>query len=130
MINDLTFIDVTDETIVNERNREIELIHEDILDINEITKDMNEMLHQQGYIITKVEDKIHECGDKTVHAIEELKKADKYHQKYSYGKYKILGGLIIGTTIFGGIGAVFGIIPAVASAGLGGSLGAVIGFIK
>ena len=110
------------EGIIQERHEEIEKIYKDILCINEIFKDLNKIVLEQGNSIIQMESNI----DSTIKATESgvllLKQAERYQNKWfsKKNKFVLLGiiGLSINAPVAIYLGAKAGIISGLSTIGL------------
>ncbi|KAI5952889.1 VAM3 [Candida jiufengensis] len=67
--------------LTEERNREIEQVHESVMEVNTIFKDLNQLVHQQGEQLNTIEDNILQLHGNTQQASHELTKANEYQKK-------------------------------------------------
>lgn len=102
------------ESIIQERNEEIQKIYKDVIDINEIFKDLNKLIVEQSEPINKIEEQCIKAVQQTEKGIEELKQAETYHNKWFSKRNKIIllsiAGLSINVPITIALGVKAGII--------------------
>ena len=121
--------DEVDLAIIKDRNRDIKALETDLIEISEIYKIINTMIVDQGEALDIAENNV----ENTVTTVQETTVileniTDK--KDVLIKNLKIAGGIIIGGTLCGGIGSIFGIGTAIIGAGVGGSGGAVVAFIS
>lgn len=69
--------------LTEERNRQIERIHEGVVDVNAIMKDLGSLVGQQGEQVDTMENSILEVSGNVQNASRELTKADEYQRRKS-----------------------------------------------
>lgn len=69
--------------LTEERNRQIERIHEGVVDVNAIMKDLGSLVSQQGDQIDTMENNILQVGGDVQNSSRELVKADDYQRRKS-----------------------------------------------
>lgn len=85
--------------LTEERNRQIERIHEGVVDVNAIMKDLGSLVNQQGEQIDTMENNILQVGADVRDASRQLVKADEHQRKKSKWCTIILVALCIFTLI-------------------------------
>lgn len=78
--NEHSNIDVNNK-IIEERNREMEKISQDVQDIQEIYKDLALLVQEQGIHINTIADNIEQCASYTQSSVVQLHKAEKRQRK-------------------------------------------------
>ncbi|ARF09520.1 hypothetical protein Indivirus_1_143 [Indivirus ILV1] len=116
-----------DELLIKERNEEIKSLEEELINLRDSMKILASMIDDQGEIIDIVEKKIEETAITTEETVKIIEKIPN-KKDIIIRNVKIVSGVIIGGAILGGIGSIFGIIPAVICAGIGSSSGAIVGY--
>lgn len=110
------------ETIILERNEEIEQIYKEVLVINDIFKDLNKIVAEQTEPISKLEEEIDETLKKTQDGAENIKKAEKYYSSWLSKKNKLIfmsiAGLSINVPITLTLGLKAGAISSLSTIGL------------
>lgn len=110
------------ETIIEERNEEIEKIYKEVLVINDIFKDLNKLTIEQTEPISKLEEKIDETLKKTQDGTENIKKAEKYYSSWLSRRNKLIlmgiAGLSINVPITLTLGLKAGAISSLSTIGL------------
>lgn len=110
------------EGIIQERHVEIEKIYKDILCINEIFKDLNKIVLEQGESITQMETNIESTIEATKSGVKLLKQAECYQSRWfsKRNKFMLLGmiGLSINAPVAVYFGAKAGIISGLSTIGL------------
>lgn len=111
------------ESIIQERNEEIEEIYKEVLEINEIFKDLNKLVHEQSEPINELEKNIDSTVEKTQNGVEQLKKAEIYHNALMSKRNKLilmsLVGLSINIPVTLTLGLKAGAISGLSTVGLG-----------
>lgn len=97
------------QNIIEERNEEIEQIYKDILDINEIFKDLNKYVIEQSEPIHQLENDIIETVKKTEDGLIQLQKANEYHKSWISRRNKLILMSIAGLSINVPITILFGL---------------------
>jgi len=97
------------ESIIQERNEEIEQIFKDVQDINEIFKDLNKLVSEQSEPIVLLENNIDSTVKNTEKAVEALKIAESYHKSWFSKKNKVILLSIAGLSINAPVTVLFGI---------------------
>lgn len=103
------------ETIIKERNEEIEQIYKEVLVINDIFKDLNKLVAEQTEPIYKIEEQIDKTLKQTENGVENLKKAEKYYSSWLSRRNKLILLSIAGLTINVPITLTFGLKAGVIS---------------
>lgn len=115
--------------LINERNKEIKSLEEDLVALRDSMEILATMIDDQGEKLDIAEKNIEETVITTQEAVQIIEQiSDK--RDILIRNVKIVSGVIIGGALLGGIGSIFGIIPAIVGAGVGSSGGAVIGFVS
>ena len=121
-MNDFTKIEFN-QSIIDEQNEEIKQICKDLVDINDIFKDLNNMIKLQDHSVNRIEKQIDESVIKTEKGINELNHANKYHNEWITTKNKLLLlsalTLTINIPIAVSIGIKVGIISSLATFAIG-----------
>jgi t-SNARE complex subunit (syntaxin) len=97
------------EGIIQERNEAIEQIYKDVIDINEIFKDLNKLVQEQEEPIYQLETNINSSVKTTESAIKSLKQAEAYHSKWFSKRNKFILMSIAGLSINAPVTVFFGI---------------------
>lgn len=97
------------EGIIQERSEEIEQIYKDVIDINEIFKDLNKLVLEQGEPISQLETNIDSVVLTTKAGVEFLKQAEVYHSKWFSKRNKFILMSIVGLSINAPVTVFFGI---------------------
>ena len=63
--------------VIQERDREINIINKDIKEINEIYRELATLVDSQGEHIDSISNNLEACCEKTKNGLEEIKKAEK-----------------------------------------------------
>ncbi|XP_059490611.1 syntaxin-7 [Neocloeon triangulifer] len=77
MKRDLEF----EKEIMLERERRIKQIEEDVLDVNEIMRELSTMVHDQGEVVGSIEDNIERVHTDVAMGRQELEQASRYQNK-------------------------------------------------
>lgn len=85
--------------LTEERNRQIERIHEGVVDVNAIMKDLGSLVNQQGEQVDTMENNILEVSGNIQNASRELTKADEYQRRKSKWCTIILVALCVFTLV-------------------------------
>lgn len=73
--------DEFDIAYLNQRDIEIKNIQKDLIEVNQIFKDINELVYSQAPLIDSISENISTADDCIKDANKELKKAEKYQKK-------------------------------------------------
>jgi uncharacterized protein YoxC len=111
------------ENLIEERNEEIQQIYKDVVEINEIFKDLNKLVHSQSESINKVEEQIEQTVNKVEKGVEYIKEAEIYHNSWLSKRNKIIllsiAGLSINIPITLTLGLKAGAISGLSTVGFG-----------
>ena len=120
-----------DENIINETNKEIKEIEQDLLDIYESMRILNELTNWDTEKIETVELKVNDADLHIKNALDQLNDAiDEYNKaNEKWTVIKTVGGATVGAVI-GGVGFVFGAIPGSIIFTLATATGATTGYIS
>jgi hypothetical protein len=97
------------QNIIEERNEEIQQIYKDVLDINEIFKDLNQLVISQAEPINQLENQIDETVKNTENGITNLQKANEYHKSWFSRRNKLILMSIAGLSVNVPITILFGL---------------------
>ena len=107
------------EGIIQERHEEIEKIYKDIVCINEIFKDLNKIVLEQGDSVIQMESNIDSTIKATESGVQLLKQAESYQNTWfsKRNKFILLGlaGLSINTPVAIYFGAKAGLISGLST---------------
>ncbi|AYV77044.1 MAG: hypothetical protein Barrevirus9_13 [Barrevirus sp.] len=120
--------DEINQIIMKERNDDIKDLEKDLIDLHDSLQMLSLMVHDQGSnlnISANNVEKTVTVTNETVTILEQI--PDK--KEVIIKNVKIASGIIIGGTVLGGIGSIFGIIPALIGASIGGSTGGIVGYL-
>lgn len=110
------------ETIIQERNEEIEQIYKEVLVINDIFKDLNKLVAEQTEPITNIEEQIVQTLKLTENGVENLKKAEQHYSSWLSRRNKLIlmsiAGLSINIPITLTLGLKAGVISSLSTVGL------------
>ncbi|XP_060807314.1 syntaxin-16 [Amyelois transitella] len=67
--------------MISEREEEVNKIVRSITDLNEIFKDLGQMVHEQGTILDRIDYNIEQTQTQVYEGLKQLQKADSYHRK-------------------------------------------------
>lgn len=70
------------QAMLVERDRRVRQIEADMLDCNQIFKDLASMVHAQGEVIDTIEGNIEGAQQNTAQGVEQLRSAANYQRKY------------------------------------------------
>eukprot|EP00918_Siedleckia_nematoides_P048319 GHVU01105878.1.p1 GENE.GHVU01105878.1~~GHVU01105878.1.p1 ORF type:complete len:278 (+),score=34.83 GHVU01105878.1:220-1053(+) len=73
--------DDVDMQALREREQAIHQLESDIMDVNEIFKDLGMLVHEQGEVIDSIESQVEDAQVHVSHGTEELQKAKQYQSK-------------------------------------------------
>ncbi|KAL3198232.1 hypothetical protein MRX96_014467 [Rhipicephalus microplus] len=71
-----------EQALLVEREQRIRRIESDMLDCNQIFKDLANIVHEQGDVIDTIEGNIESTQHNTGQAVEQLRSAANYQRKY------------------------------------------------
>ncbi|VEN33940.1 unnamed protein product [Callosobruchus maculatus] len=98
MLRDAAF----EQDMLLERESRIKQIESDILDVNQIMRDLGSMVHQQGETIDTIENSIDHAVGNVEEGAEQLVKASRYQAKYRKRLIiLILVGLVVASILIG-----------------------------
>jgi len=111
------------ENLIQERKEEIEQIYKDIGDINEIFKDLNNLVNMQTKSINEIEENIDITVNKVEDGVENVKKAESYYKLWLNKRNKFLllsiAGLSINIPVTLALGLKAGAISGLSTIGFG-----------
>lgn len=67
--------------MVAEREEEVNKIVRSIMDLNEIFKDLGQMVHEQGTVLDRIDYNIEQTQVQVHEGLKQLQKADRYQRK-------------------------------------------------
>ncbi len=108
-----------DQLIIEERNASINDISRDLTDLKEISINMSDLIECQGNDMNEIENNTTDADDNTETGVIELKKAKRYAKILKSKKFWIVGGAVVGGSLFGGVGYLIGTVPAIICIGIG-----------
>lgn len=117
------------ELIIKERNEEIKNLERDLVDLRDSMEILSSMLGEQGEALDVAEAHVEETVITTNEAVQIIEQIPDKKQVL-VRNIKIISGVIVGGALLGGVGSIFGIIPAVVGAGIGSGGGAIVGYIS
>lgn len=118
-----------DEFLLQESEESINKIKEDLLILKEIVDSVNSMIDEQKEDIEQIVHTVSKVEQNIESGNEELENALGYSAKSKKTVALTVGGAVVGSVLTGGVGSVFGVIPAVAGLGIGGSVGLLVGAV-
>lgn len=119
--------DSVDNAIIEETNMLLENLQQDMLALSEIHLIINENIVLDGEKLDKIEENVIEV-DKTIEeTLPLLEEVIELKDNYTFAK--IAGGVVVGGTLCGGVGVIFGVVPGIIGLGLGGGGGGVIAYV-
>ena len=122
-------LDNVEKRIIKERNNEIKNLEKDLIDLHDSMTILSTMLNEQGEELNIAEINVENTVITTNEAVIILENIpDK--QTTLVKNLKIVGAATVGGVLLGGIGSIFGIIPALIGAGIGTSGGGIVGYIS
>lgn len=108
------------EELLNQIQNDLIILQEIVDSVNELVYDQKDNVDQITLTVDRVEENI-ELGN------EQLEQALGYNVQHKKTVTLTIGGAVIGGLLTGGIGSVFGLVPAIIGLGLGSGLGSGIG---
>ena len=122
-------LDNVEKRIIKERNNEIKNLEKDLIDLHDSMTILSTMLNEQGEELNIAEINVENTVITTNEAVIILENIpDK--QTTLVKNLKIVGAATVGGVLLGGIGSIFGIIPALIGVGVGTSGGGIVGYIS
>ena len=123
-------IDV-DQAIIEETNLKMKELEQDFADLCDAMKIMNELVLLDEEKLEEIEQNVITTDSVILETIPILEQALELKEELDnkYVTLKVIGGVIVGGLLFGGVGSIFGIIPAVVGAGVGGGGGGIVGYL-
>ncbi|CAH1993993.1 unnamed protein product [Acanthoscelides obtectus] len=91
-----------EQDMLLERESRIKQIESDILDVNQIMRELGSLVHQQGEVIDTIENSIDHAVGNVEEGTEELVKASQYQRKYRKRLFILICvGLVIASILVG-----------------------------
>lgn len=119
---------IDDEIDIYENNlQQIKHLEKELVELNDLFKEFGELVIRQGEDINEVEECVVATEDCINEGVGELHEADNQNSDTRSNFLHVIGGGIIGGAAFGGIGAIFGAIPALLGTGIGLGAGGITG---
>jgi len=119
--------DNIDDIFIKEHNQQIKKIKDELIQLNEIMITFANLTDLQKEPIEKTNNITNQIDIDTKITTNNIKKAANYLKLMENKKINIISNTIIGGLLCGGLGSIFGIIPAVICCGIGSSIGYSIG---
>ena len=116
-----------DDEILKEVRHEIKEYEQDMADINFIMEQVSELVGESKVNLDKIEQTIEKINEEIVETNKDLQDVSEVMIDNKYRYLKITGGALLGGLCLGGVGAFFGIVPAVVGVCAGIGAGAGIG---
>lgn len=116
----------TDYELLLETNLEIENIEKELLALNSVNEIVGELVFMDQEKINLVDTQItlaQQNLETTIPILSEVSNSNS-----GITKLKIMGGVILGGTLLGGVGALFGIVPCIVAVGIGSGTGGLVGY--
>ena len=113
-----------DDEIIREANLQIQQLEKDLTELRDSTNMLRRLILIDDDNLDEVEELIFDTDDEIDEVntnLEIVSKLAKYNNTI-----KIITGALLGGTVLGGVGAIFGIIPAVGGVGVGFGTGGLI----
>jgi len=121
-----------DRLMAEDRNKQIKELESEIIELNETMQMVNALIVRDGEKLDIVEDnitKVSQDVEETIIILENTaEQVDGVRNKYT--TVKVVSGVVVGGVLLGGIGSIFGIIPAVIGAGIGSGGGGLVGYVS
>jgi hypothetical protein len=123
--------DNVDKAIADEINFLLEELKEDMIAINEISLIINEKLAIDNDKLEMIEDNLEITDDNIEEAIPLLEETIELKENVDkkYVIITVVSGIVVGGGICSGIGALFGVAPALIGLGLGAGSGGTVGYL-
>lgn len=113
-----------DEEIIIETNKQIQAIEKDLIELRDSATMLRSLVLLDDDNLDEVEELVFDIDEDLDETIANL---DNSSRIITYNKtLKIVTGAVVGGTLFGGVGAVFGLIPSLGGAGFGIGAGGII----
>jgi TolA-binding protein len=103
---------------IDERRRRIRMLAGDVEELNQLTRDIHQLVHEQHSDVQRIDDAIHSSKRRVIAAESELKQAANL-SRWSAS----VGGGLIGSLVGGPLGLYIGVKIGLASAIVGGCVG-------
>uniref|UniRef100_L7M445 Putative snare protein pep12/vam3/syntaxin 7/syntaxin 17 n=1 Tax=Rhipicephalus pulchellus TaxID=72859 RepID=L7M445_RHIPC len=88
-----------EQALLVEREQRIRRIESDMLDCNQIFKDLANIVHEQGDVIDTIEGNIESTQHNTAQAVEQLRSAANYQRKYRRKTCCLLVLVVVGAAV-------------------------------
>lgn len=129
LIDNQLFDDKTTDQIIEERNKEIKSLEQDIIALNDSMIILATLLNEQGDELKIAEMNVEQSEITMIETVAILENIpDK--KDTVINTVKVISGIVIGGTIVGSIGSIFGILPAIIGVGLGSGTGGIVAYIS
>ena len=124
LLKDMNQLEYFDVDLVNCTNKDLEKLYKDLEDLSSTINIFNTIVINSQENIDHIESQTKLIK----HNIEDNKiDLQEINQKIVLDKIKLVGGAIITGVLFGGVGSIFGLIPALIGTGSGLCAGGIIG---
>lgn len=132
-INSVSFKELNSDTeVIKETNKQLQEIENDLLGIDRIMKDFHVLFVDDAEKLLQIEDKVTEVTktvEETLPIIDSIIEEIKISSDNKIA-LKLVSGAVIGGLLLGGVGSIFGIIPAIICTGVGSSSGVIVGYFS
>ena len=130
IINQLQSIDV-DKAIIEETNLKLEELQKDFVDLCDALKMLNGLALIDEEKLEEIEENVIQTDTIISDTLPILEQAIELKEDADnmYTTFKVVGGVMIGGIVCGGIGAIFGIVPAIIGVGIGSGSGGAVGYL-
>ena len=122
--NDVNGHPNVDDEIIKEANLQIQQLEKDLTELKDSTIMLQRLILMEDDDLDEVEELIFDADDEVDNAninFENSSKLINYNNTI-----KIIAGALLGGTVFGGVGAIFGVFPAVGGVGVGIGTGGLV----
>jgi len=117
----------TDREIIEQNKQEWIKLEQNLLDLKDSMDFIKEYILIEGVQIEKIDINVAETRQNTESSIDNLNEITILKKNHNSKIIKIVIGSIICGTLFGGVGACFGILPALGGTCIGCGTGSIIG---
>ena len=116
-----------DDELSNDLDSKIKM-YQELADLKDCMNTFSQIVLRDGETLNKIEDKVQKINDEIQTTVIELKNVEQNINSDFISKLKIIGGVAAGGLLFGGIGGIFGLVPALIGLGVGSGTGGLISY--
>lgn len=119
----------SDIEILDSTHKEIKELENELIELNDLMRVSSELTFRQSDNLNEIEEKIDDVKNEIELEINNIKDTNEIDTGAKFNMARVVGAGIVNGATFGGIGAFFGVFPALAATGIGTGAGCVFGAI-